>query len=363
METLLGFFRRRPSNSAAERSDADDHPSTTQPTHKDKLALSRDTWRESRQRNTRESPICRLPTELLQIIFRKGEFLDQQMVRQVCSLFAAVISNLNGSQANEPFDIEFGNLQVWRCHGSPSERTAIRQQWASRVRPDITDLCKACKVFDESGHLDDRLIQLGEPLWCTGCRLYHKRGFFPASERGRWSSRECIGRKGRITTCPHFGLSWETVDRTKQRLTQNGRLGIDLPQFSCPQGCHWKGCTNSLQATPTPSTLSPSFVSCWRNHRYLLPRFTIALTWANRLFDIDETSTTSIQKFRDFFSTLDTGSGPYLCPHVDFKDGGEQLLRPLQPPFCSCFPDEEERGYRVQPHTCSSACSNHANAR
>lgn len=338
------------------------------------------TWRDKRQRNQRESPMYCLPTKVLRQIFEGSDFLSQQMIRQTCSRFASIISglNINGTRkdrASRPFDQQFDTRQVWPCHGSLNQRNAIRKQWAALVRRDITDLCSECRHFEESGLLDDRLIALNKKRYCHGCSKSHKRGLFMPYERNNpVYYGDCIGRRTNIRMCPHVELSWKTYRKMINSRLHHNRPGVDLPQISCPKGCHWEGCANSLplknmkkNEERNQDTLSPTYASVLRDEQNTQPKLTAVLTWANRLFDVDvDSQTKSISLFKKFLNTVDTHkSGPYLCPHMRFNDG--QLLRPLQAPYCTCFPDDDddEDGdrkehkdvpYDVQPHKHSGAC-------
>ena len=316
------------------------------------------TWQDKRLRNQKESALYRMPNELLHIIFEEADFLSQQMLRQTCSKFAALITDLTPNRADKPFDGTFDIRQVWPCHGSQTDRDAIRAPWAALVRRDITDLCKQCTDFDKSGELDRRLKWLRQPLYCTGCYEMHERGMFPRKNRGFWGvSRLCIGWQGSMRVCPHLSISKWACELEIRRLKYEGWQGANRPVFVCLEGCHWEGCSNIYDVSKIPPfknqqthiTKEPA------NEWDYSPPFTMAVMWANCPWDIDASRPVSRHQLRSFYETLDTGTGPYFCPHMSVKDG--QLFRALQAPFCRCFPDDnDECAYAVQEHVHTTRC-------
>ncbi|CAK7201766.1 hypothetical protein SEUCBS139899_004480 [Sporothrix eucalyptigena] len=378
---LLEEWEEKESNASTitlleDRSDADaasDATITALPAPSTSLA-----WKERRQHNEQTSAFYRMPDEVLLRCFGKADFLSQQMLRQTCHRFAHIVTKLGGDRSSKPYDNTFGKQQVWPCHGTEHQRNAIRPQWAALVRRDVTDLCQGCRDFDVSGRLAQRLHELGARLWCSGCRAFHQRGKFSAPQRLQWFfKRRCIGWTGRIRVCPHLDLSWDMVLQEKKRLVQTGwNGGAEVPFFECPERCMSQDTKDSQvdntrisdpPPQPQPKCKYPQariktmLPEGW--HRYLVYQMGTAREY--RLVDLapDAAGDPSRQQLERAFGTMNTGDGPYLCPHmrIDNAIDKAQLLAPLQRPFCDCFPDGDdvEAGFDMQQHACTESCHWH----
>ncbi|ERS95217.1 hypothetical protein HMPREF1624_08428 [Sporothrix schenckii ATCC 58251] len=282
----------------------------------DKLDAASTTWRQRRRQNARDSALHRLPNELLFVIFRESDFLSQQMIRQTCHLFAALITGLGGSRAGQRFDGTYDVRQIWPCHGSAARREAIRPEWTALTRRDKEGLCTDCTEFEQSGQLKECLEWLDLLLWCSSCQTYHKRGMFPASHRRKIKAeRSCIGWQGRWRICPHRSLSWGRLIQEWAMCwwtgeweirTLYGWRGAELPLFACGEGCAVPGgCTNGDNRVPKMDTVTHAYAVDWsEEHERDGPRHWVGTMWRAALFDW----------------TRPSRSRTYLCPHVRFDD-------------------------------------------
>ncbi|KIH87091.1 hypothetical protein SPBR_04937 [Sporothrix brasiliensis 5110] len=356
----------------------------------DKLDAASTTWRQRRRQNACNSALHRLPNELLFMIFRESDFLSQQMIRQTCHLFAALITGLGGSRAGQRFDGTYDVRQIWPRHGSAARRKAIRPEWAALTRRDKEGLCTDCMEFELSGQLNERLKWLDLLLWCSSCQTYHKRGMFPASHRRKIKAeRSCIGWQGRWRICPHRSLSWGRLVKEWamcrlvgewETCTLYGWRGAELSLFACGEGCAVAGgCTNGDNRVPKMDTVNYAYPVDWsEEHERDGPRHSVGTLWRAALFDVDPSKPLSLRSFQEKLDDLGNrnnkrASGPSLCPHVRFNDG--KLLRPLQAPHCLCFPRDDNSdnnrtkmdrgpGYPMQQHaydsdTCQWHCACH----
>lgn len=183
--------------------------------------------------------ILSFPDEILILIMHQLPYGTLYILRQTCRTFHDLASDF-------VFDPVLREPMIFMATRQSPERLALTAQThLEAIRRQFTrqSLCQEClPVFDDEEGFIKKLIKLYNPRWCRKCTTSHPRFFFA----GRWG-RTCMGQKGQLALCDHFGLKavygrsnvrdcitmWFRSVGTKQKW-----LDVSGLKLECPKGCH-----------------------------------------------------------------------------------------------------------------------------
>lgn len=175
-------------------------------------------WEAARLLNAKQSPLHRLPTEiLLQImqnlhdptsIYHSETEQDIYFFRHVCSRFAHLFADAFWDPMRDDSAVVkiFGPLPPFGLPILSEGKLPYRR----RLRAHRLVQCAACTAYRaDEADFAARIANLQQPLNCCGCKWQHPAIAFAPSQRTRrmTSRRTCIARTGRITICPHKSIT------------------------------------------------------------------------------------------------------------------------------------------------------------
>ncbi|UQC89814.1 uncharacterized protein CLUP02_15345 [Colletotrichum lupini] len=252
------------------------------------LSHERPYWEIDFDRNCRQSPIIRLPDELLLPIMDGLEPVDLYMVRQASFTF-------------------------WHIYQGKEVKKFRRSEAISRARRTVSDKeTFACHLSSYYQYTKQ------DEMHCSRCELPYRHLVFSAEERKkRRDVRQCIAHDGFIRLCSHltvpFSWVWDKT-RSKQADSDEARqIRYDYNVFLAA-----KDCRESLYALPR--------IFNWLRR--------VMVTWELPLFRIVENEAITVGFITQKLKEFQTKYGNVLCSHLCRHGITSQLLRALDPRHC-----------------------------
>lgn len=296
-------------------------------------------WEISFDRNLRNSPILRLPDELLLQMMKIIERDDLYMLRQVSFTLWRIYQDRAFKK--------FHRLNSWEIqHRDPGfekdEKTVLRAK--SRA------FCAKCLERRSSSKFNSDKYNFShkKDLYCSSCEMNHERILFSFSQRQNPpETRRCIASETGIRLCYHITVPAASIRGYVDNLGDMDEE-IMLDDF----GYTLESCDRckALALTKEPNdslhiTVRPPTLSLLRLPYVGEEAFQIWHTWQLPLFSMAETSVVTIpfllQKFDEFENTF----GQVFCDHFNLHDG--QILRALDPLYCNCLGGDSRVGNLV----------------
>ncbi|KAK2047649.1 hypothetical protein LZ31DRAFT_592281 [Colletotrichum somersetense] len=153
-------------------------------------------WEINFDRNRRQSPILRLPDELLlQIMKNIVTAADLFMIRQVSFKFWRIAQGE-----------DFSDLRCWDVWWFGSA-VSYKEKEMIALRAKRAAFCDPClqKRTSPTFHEDRDYFRTSEAVYCAYCEEHHTRIAFSAQQRHLPpSSRRCISSYSFLRLCPHL---------------------------------------------------------------------------------------------------------------------------------------------------------------
>ncbi|KAK2022083.1 hypothetical protein LX32DRAFT_504692, partial [Colletotrichum zoysiae] len=167
-------------------------------------------WEINFDQNRRQSPILRLPDEvLLQIMKNIVTAADMFMLRQVSFTFWRIAQGE-----------DFRGLRCWEFGSAVS----YKEQKIIALRAERAAFCDPCLQKRTSPTFrDDRdFFTTSEAVYCTYCEDHHRRIAFSAQQRHLPpSGRRCIGSYSSIRLCPHLVVPTHSISEKAVEMHAN----------------------------------------------------------------------------------------------------------------------------------------------
>ncbi|KAF4989247.1 hypothetical protein FDECE_14782 [Fusarium decemcellulare] len=295
----------------------------------------------SRRLRRSRSKLVQLPKELLLEIMHNLPHSSLYLLRQTCREFF----RLSKHKSLADFNTEFSRVQNESFCASRAEyeqRLIIRDILAR------TSNCNDCNRFRETGALKQKMIELYEPKFCSGCRQHHAALFFAPNQRRTKSEggAPCLGRIGRFPLCFHKSLAGHDLETIRNARLEEKIICTDqshLPQHVLARGLNVETDDNFPEMKVQVFT-------------YMLYMLFFNVTKKSFLLSLDHDSHISIQDIRQRLSER-LQPRPHcqqFCKHLALQS--EQLLDSLASDACTCFPAS---GLQPSTSTARYGCKNH----
>lgn len=309
-------------------------------------------WIAQRRLNLANSPLCRLPTELLLII---KSYLSPGTIFILCHTSALFFPLLDRARLDN-----LSKLYI-PMRSNMFDNDADRVEVCNLLRGEF--FCRPCNERQRKGLLKANLQHLQEPLYCTGYSSEHPAFLFPADQRAkkRTDPRVCYGRIGHIQVCSHMTISWSDVEKIGQGVIPQGqgkstssncRKSICMDRSHQPPKNQW--CNKHPQYYFDRPWLYPTIVMS--RERYDNQNLVqVNITSEIPLFDIKDQGPSRHPTRRELEAALRRAVagqlfGHRFCPHVSpstpdshsdntsINPNSEKLLRAFSSNICACFP-------------------------
>jgi hypothetical protein len=166
-------------------------------------APEKELWIIKYEHNLNNSPIYRLPNELILMVMTLLPLESLHLSRQAGHRFMVVFARPEFAHLHR------GN-HMRMNHACSREVKALLQKDA---------FCQPCQAAIMAGDSGRGWTRLRQPLYCGGCKRHHPTILFSVGQR--WNTDEqrvCIGREGHVRVCQHKTLSWSDVAEALKRM-------------------------------------------------------------------------------------------------------------------------------------------------
>ncbi|KAJ3528484.1 hypothetical protein NM208_g10178 [Fusarium decemcellulare] len=285
------------------------------------------------------SKLLQLPKELLLEIMDNLPHSSIYLLRQTGREFF----RLSTHKTLADFNAEFSRVQNESFCASRREyeqRLIIRDILARASH------CNDCNRLRETGALKQKMIELYEPKFCSGCRQHHAALFFAPGQRRTKSEggAPCLGRIGRFALCSHKSLAGHDLETIRNAGLKEEIICRDqshLPQHILARGpeVHIEGASPKMKVNV-----------------YYSKTLFLNITKKSFLLSLGQDTHTTSQDIRQRLSER-LQSRPdcqQFCKHVSFQR--EQLLDSLASDACTCF---SASGLQPSTLTARYGCENH----
>lgn len=274
-------------------------PINTESPPKHEKVPEKELWTIKYEHNLNNSPIYRLPNELILMVMTQLPLESLYLFRQACHQFKIIFTRPEFARLHNSY---YKHIRSW-------EVKALLQRDA---------FCQPCQVAigtEDSGHSTRTRLQ--QTLYCGGCKRHHPMILFSVAQR--WNTDEqrvCIGREGYIRLCQHKTLSWLNIEEVL-----NG--GDRMLTLQCGHNSHRKSLWCQSVEDDLPS------ITIYPRTGY------IVLSWRVTPLDINAEQLVTVRHIRHRLKTADLAATVSLCPHKSFDDI-TFLLQPFDPHNCAC---------------------------
>ncbi|KAF4449332.1 F-box domain cyclin [Fusarium albosuccineum] len=291
----------------------------------------------SRRLRRSRSKLVQLPKELLLEIMHNLPHSSLYLLRQTCREFF----RLSKHKSLADFNAEFSRVQN---ESFCTSRREYEQRLIIRDTLARASHCNDCNRLRETGALKQKMIELYQPKFCSGCRQHHAALFFAPNQRRTKSEggAPCLGRIGHFVLCSHKSLAGHDLETIRNARLEEKIICTDrshLPQHVLARGLN----------VETDDNFPEMEVKAY----YIL---FLDVTKKSFVLSLDHGSHTTIQDIRQRLSER-LQSRPdcrQFCKHVSLQS--EQLLDTLTSDACTCFPAS---GLRPSTSTARHGCKNH----
>ncbi|KAK1700064.1 hypothetical protein BDP55DRAFT_748245 [Colletotrichum godetiae] len=310
------------------------HPKRTHPM----ASHERPYWESNFDRNHRQSPIIRLPDELLVRILETLEIADLCMVRQISFIFWHIYLGKEFEKSHRR------EVRIWSRRSE-----SFQDDEATVVRAKLNALCTKWRK---------RTTTLGGETRIFRCKVSYRKLVFSAEQRKKGPEiRQCIAHDAFIRSCPHLTVpvSWSWGKITHSERTSADRVRADRSVFGIflePKSCHQceeiTGFQDALHHRrdlrwiPKPPTIS-LYASPMIGNRQL----SVLVTWELPLFTVVKDATITMDFIKQKLEGLRNKYGNIFFSHLGRHEITFQMLRVLDPQYCGCLGGDSRVGRLV----------------